>query len=173
MSEALSSIADVFARSPQALSLADARSPDHPLLLVNDRFCAMTGYERDYVIGQNCRFLQREGYNVAARSAIRASIENGRDIQIELQNYRANGEAFVNFLIMYAIRDRKGVRYFMGSQFEVGRATRVMFERHTAALDDSVGEVLSTSADLVVSTRKLMAESTVAMLRMKLSIGSS
>lgn len=32
--------------------------PDHPIVLVSEGFCGVTGYPRNQIVGRNCRFLQ-------------------------------------------------------------------------------------------------------------------
>ena len=38
--------------------VTDARLPDHLIILTNQAFMDLTGYESEEIIVQNCRFLQ-------------------------------------------------------------------------------------------------------------------
>ena len=95
--------------SPVNLTISDARDPDLPLLFVNDAFCQTTGYPREAVIGRNCRFLQGADTDAAAVGRLRAEIRAGRSINVELLNYRADGEPFWNYLNVAPVHDADGV----------------------------------------------------------------
>ena len=49
-----------------AMLITDPRQPDNPIVFANEAFLRLTGYERDEVIGQNCRFLQGPDTDSAA-----------------------------------------------------------------------------------------------------------
>ena len=49
--------------------------PDCPLMYVNEAFCRMTGYERDEIIGRNCRFLQGPDTDPGAVARIGAAMK--------------------------------------------------------------------------------------------------
>ena len=51
----------IFQSVTSGISVADAMSPDFPLVYVNPAFEVMTGYSLEEVLGTNCRFLQRDG----------------------------------------------------------------------------------------------------------------
>ena len=53
---------DPFAAAIRAtrmsMIITDPRRPDNPIVFANDAFLRLTGYERQEVMGKNCRFLQ-------------------------------------------------------------------------------------------------------------------
>lgn len=55
--------------------LSDPRLPDHPIVFASEGFLRMSGYDREEVLGRNCRFLQGpdtdRGTVVEIRDAIR------------------------------------------------------------------------------------------------------
>ena len=57
--------------SAQGITIADPNLPDCPLMYVNEAFCRMTGYERDEIMGRNCRFLQGPDTDPGRRRAHR------------------------------------------------------------------------------------------------------
>jgi PAS domain-containing protein len=59
----------------QGITIADPNLPDCPLMYVNAAFCRMTGYDREEIIGRNCRFLQGPETDRAAVARIRAAME--------------------------------------------------------------------------------------------------
>lgn len=47
-------------------------------MYVNEAFCRMTGYERDEIIGRNCRFLQGPDSDPGAIARIREAMQQVR-----------------------------------------------------------------------------------------------
>ena len=77
------------------ISTADGQTT---LVYANPAFYEMTGYSKEEVIGHNCRFLQGSETNQDTVSAIRSAIKNFEDIDIEILNYRKDGQPFWNRL---------------------------------------------------------------------------
>jgi len=104
--------------------LSNARHPDNPLEVVNSAFCALTGYAEREIIGRNCRFLAGEGTEAAATEQIRAAIRNRAPVLTNILNYRRDGTAFRNGVMITPIYglDAK-VAWFLGSQVELESAT--------------------------------------------------
>ena len=51
------SVMALIDKSPIASVVSNPRLPDNPIVAVNDAFQTLTGYDRDFIIGRNCRFL--------------------------------------------------------------------------------------------------------------------
>lgn len=102
---------------PVSLVIADARLEDMPLIYVNSAFERMTGYNRDAIIGRNCRFLQGEGTDESTRAAIGKAVSEGKEITTDIVNYRSNGDKFLNRLMIVPLRDDDDVvTHFLGVQ---------------------------------------------------------
>jgi two-component sensor histidine kinase len=72
------------------------------------------------VIGRNCRFMQGAETDKSAVDRIRAAIDAQRDVAVDILNYRASGEPFMNRLIIAPISDADGqVIYYLGIQKEL------------------------------------------------------
>ncbi|WP_218014120.1 PAS domain-containing protein [Rubellimicrobium roseum] len=100
--------------------ITNPRLPDNPVVFVNNAFCRLTGYERDEILGRNCRFLQGPDTDPAALSRIREAIAAVRSIEIDIRNHRKNGEPFWNRLLLAPVRDAHGdLAYFFASQVDV------------------------------------------------------
>jgi PAS domain S-box-containing protein len=118
--------------SPIASIITDNRKADNPILEVNQAFLDLTGYEREEVLGRNCRFLAGAGTESDVRASIRSAIEEGRPLVAELLNYRKSGEPFRNALMIAPVRDRDGnISLFIGSQMEVHGADGSGALRHS------------------------------------------
>ena len=80
----------------------------------------MTGYSRTAAIGRNCRFLQGKDTDKADVDRLGAAIAHEEDVTVDILNYRANGEAFLNRLIMAPVnRPYRQCQYFIGIQKEI------------------------------------------------------
>ena len=105
---------------PLSMVLSDARTEGQPIIYVNRAFTRTTGYEAAYAIGRNCRFLQGEKTRDADRKLIRDAIGKGEEVTLDILNYRADGTAFINRLMITPLHDDDTgeVAYFLGVQAE-------------------------------------------------------
>jgi PAS domain S-box-containing protein len=96
-------------KAPFGLLIADPAKPDLPVIYVNDAFTRITGYGASEVIGRNCRFLQGPDTDPKASLAIRQALASKRGIEIELLNYRRDGQPFHNRLQLFPCFNRDSV----------------------------------------------------------------
>lgn len=114
-----------------AFVVCDITMNDCPIIYVSDNFQNLTGYSRHDIIGQNCRFLQAPDGKVEAGSKrefvendavynLKKKIQEGKECQQGLINYRKGGKPFLNLLTMIPIPwDSKENRYFIGFQIDL------------------------------------------------------
>ena len=124
--------------SPLATLVTNPRLPDNPIVCVNAAFCELTGYQESEILGRNCRFLQGAGSEPDQRALLREAIANGRPSLTVLTNYRKDGSAFRNAVMVAPLIGADGtVEYFIGSQMDVsGTPDRAHSQRiaHASAL---------------------------------------
>lgn len=109
-----------LAASAEGITIADARSPNKPLIYANAGFEKLTGYSVTEVIGRNCRFLQGPGTDPVAAEDLRTAINENRGVTVTLRNYRKNGTPFWNRLSITPVQDAAGVvTHFIGVQSDV------------------------------------------------------
>ncbi|MGR3484847.1 MAG: PAS domain-containing protein [Paracoccaceae bacterium] len=110
-------------RSKVAMVITNPALDDNPIIYVNDAFEQMTGYARSAAVGRNCRFLQGEETERAHVARMARAIDAVDDIGIDLLNYTAAGEPFLNRLMITPILGADGaVQYYLGIQRRVDRA---------------------------------------------------
>ncbi len=103
-----------------ALCISDPFQDDMPITYVNQAFVELTGYDREDVLGRNCRFLQGEKTSPEAKAKIRAAIEAREVVVVDILNYHKDGTPFWNALHVGPIFDRDGeLSYFYGSQWDI------------------------------------------------------
>ena len=106
--------------APIGITISDPSQSDNPLIYVNDGFCDLTGYPRDEILGQNCRFLQGEATRDEPVAEMRAAIDAEEPVTVELRNYRKDGAMFWNRVTIAPIRDESGtVTNFLGYQQDI------------------------------------------------------
>ena len=145
-------IDDPFAAAIRATRMAmivtDGRQSDNPIIFANNAFLALTGYQRDEVIGRNCRFLQGPDTDPDGVDAIRQAIARGEDIAVDILNYRKDGSTFWNALYLSPVRGEAGeIVYFFGSQLNISEKKRVELE-HDDIRERLEAAVAARTADL-------------------------
>ena len=122
--------------------VTDPNQPDNPVIFVNQAFLNTTGYERDEVIGRNCRFLQGPETDREAIDNVRRAIIDRTDIAVEVQNYRKDGTMFWNALFVSPIFDRNGnLLYFFGSQLDITRRREAETALRRAQKMEAIGQL--------------------------------
>jgi len=113
-------VSDMITNSAVAAVISNPRLPDNPIVECNAAFVALTGYDRDEIIGRNCRFLTGEDTEPWLKDALREGIREQRPVMVEILNYKKNGERFRNAVLVAPIFDADGeIEYYLGSQMEI------------------------------------------------------
>ena len=138
--EASSLFQQALEQTRMAIAISDPHQPDNPLIYVNRAFVELTGYERDEVVGRNCRFLQGPGTDPEHISALLEALEAQEVRVVELLNYRKDGSTFWNSLHVGPVYNDTGeLTHFYGSQWDV---TDLVRDRERIAMQDDVAEEL-------------------------------
>ncbi len=119
---------DPFAAAMRAtrmpMIITDPNKPDNPIVFLNSAFSRLTGYSREEVLNRNCRFLQGPGTVEADIDKIRKAIADRVPIEIDILNYKKDGEEFWNRLFVAPVLDRAGqLIYFIASQYDITLGT--------------------------------------------------
>ncbi|GAA6621601.1 MHYT domain-containing protein [Scytonema sp. NUACC26] len=109
-----------IAAASNAIIITDARQSDNPIIFCNAAFETTTGYSPQEVIGRNCRFLQGTDTDPNTIREIRDALQQGRDCQVIIKNYRKDGTSFWNQLTVSPVKDASGqVSHFIGVQADI------------------------------------------------------
>lgn len=135
--------------------ITDPRRNDNPIVFANAAFARLTGYDRDAIIGRNCRFLQGPATDRADVARLRSAIETRTPIELDLLNYKKDGSTFWNRLLVSPVFGEDGeLTYFFASQFDV-TLERERFERLQRDRHDLEAEVLRRNVELQASEERL------------------
>lgn len=115
---------DPFAAAMRAtrmpMIITDPRQSDNPIVFANDAFLKLTGYDREEVMGRNCRFLQGSGTDQKSIDKIRKSVSSRQDVNVDILNYRKDGSEFWNALYLSAVSSDEGeLQYYFASQLDI------------------------------------------------------
>lgn len=112
--------------SVSGIIITDNSLPDNPIIYCNKSFERISGYNREQIIGHNCRFLQREDRSQEAREQLREAVKNGESVNVEVRNYTKEGTLFWNELFISPIKDNDGkVTHFIGVQNDVSDRKKI------------------------------------------------
>ncbi|MEO7276665.1 MAG: LuxR C-terminal-related transcriptional regulator [Sphingomicrobium sp.] len=116
-------ILDSLGISPIAMVVTNPHHPDNPIEVANPAFCSLTGYSETEIVGRNCRFLAGTRTDERARQELRVAVIDKRPLLIDILNYRKNGSAFRNGVMIAPQFDEEGaLGFFIGSQVDLGDA---------------------------------------------------
>ncbi|EME84308.1 uncharacterized protein MYCFIDRAFT_115868, partial [Pseudocercospora fijiensis CIRAD86] len=113
LQEASNGLAEIFC-------ITDPSRPDNPIILISEQFTRLSGYNSQYILGRNCRFLQGPGTTIDSRRRIAISCQEAKDHTEILVNYRRDGSPFLCLVMIAPLLDSRGnVRYFLGAQVDI------------------------------------------------------
>ena len=125
--------------APIGITMSDPTQPDNPMVYVNGQFERLTGYDREEVLGCNCRVLQGPETEEERIRKLREAIDAGEPASVVLRNYKKNGEMFWNRVSVTPIHNDDGtiVRWF-GFQEDVTERieSRQELERQNERLEE-------------------------------------
>ena len=97
----------------------DAKKPSNPIIFANKSFLALTGYDREEVLGQTFNSLMARGTNpevlAGLKSLFECGSEGGTQIDPEIHYRRRDGSEFWATIFISPVRDVRGdvVQYFI------------------------------------------------------------
>jgi diguanylate cyclase (GGDEF)-like protein/PAS domain S-box-containing protein len=94
--------------SVNAILITGAAERGHLIEYVNPAFKRITGYDPAEVVGQDCRFLQRNDRDQEGLAEIREALAANREVSAVLRNYRKDGALFWNQLFIAPVPDPDG-----------------------------------------------------------------
>jgi PAS domain S-box-containing protein len=107
--------------SPISMVITNPLRPDNPIEIANEAFCRLTGYAEREIVGRNCRFLAGENTEPSVTNQIRSAVQSRRPVLVDILNYRRDGTAFRNGVMIAPLFDAEGkLTHFLGSQVDLG-----------------------------------------------------
>jgi len=150
-------VIDALGFSPIPMVISNPRRRDNPLEAVNDAFCRLTGYGESEIVGRNCRFLTGALTDPATTALIGQAIGRRRPVLAEIVNYRRDGSAFRNGVMITPLFGEDGeLEWFLGSQVELDLHSGLLGMRQAAAAERIAGLPQRQREILVLMARGLL-----------------
>lgn len=144
-----------MAATSDGIVITDANQPGDIIIYCNPAFEKMTGYCRDEIVGQNCRFLQGPDTDPAVRAQIRLALMQEQECRTLLKNYRKDGTYFWNELAISPVKDANGqLTHFIGVQTDVTERKQA----EEALLRAKVAEAAKQLLEIEIVERKRVEE---------------
>ncbi|WP_295437312.1 PAS domain-containing protein [uncultured Thiodictyon sp.] len=113
-------ISQILDTCVNGITLSDPNQPDNPLVYANAAFELISGYDRQEMLGKNCRFLHGDDLDQPELERIRVGVRDQQSVTVTLRNYRKDGSMFYNRFTIRPLFDRQGrLLYFLGIQYDV------------------------------------------------------
>ncbi|OQX38003.1 MAG: hypothetical protein B0D91_05375 [Oceanospirillales bacterium LUC14_002_19_P2] len=103
--------------SNDGIVVAEREGNENIFIYTNAAFERLTGYTREDILYQDCRFLQKEDRSQDAIQRIREALKQDHPICEVVRNYRKDGSMFWNELrITPVFNDDDQLMYYIGIQ---------------------------------------------------------
>ena len=133
--------------SNDGIVVAEQEGDDTILIYVNAAFERLTGYSRDEILYQDCRFLQGTDRAQLGLQAIREAVKANKPCRQIIRNYRKDGSAFWNELsITPVLNESDQLTYYIGIQKDV--TEQVEAKQRVRELEAEVAELKAELARL-------------------------
>lgn len=128
-----------FKHSQEGMLITDA---ERHIIMVNDAFTAITGYQRDEVIGQNPSILSSGKQDKAFYRRMYSELFKQDKWEGEIQNRRKNGEIYSEWLKINLVRNAdQEVSYFIATFFDLTEQKRLADQASLATNYDSLTQL--------------------------------
>jgi PAS domain S-box-containing protein len=141
--------------------VTDAALPGNPVIFANAAFIELSGYSHEELTGQDPHFMNGEDTDPAAVRDYQAAMAAGRDIDLEIVQYRKDGTAFRAMLFASPLDDGQGkVLHHFLSFLDITRrvAAEQDLRRLTARLEATVADRTRELSDANAVLAGLLAE---------------
>jgi len=115
----------VLEAAPEGIVVCESRQSEQVPIFVNGAFERLCGYSSEELLGQDLRRLQSWDRDQEGRTQLREAIARGESTRALLRNYRKDGAAYWNEVLIQPIRGANGaVTHYVSFHRDVGDRER-------------------------------------------------
>ncbi len=130
--------------------ITDPTQPDNPIIYVNSAIERITGFSPSEILGLNPRLFQNEDREQPGLQELRQSIQNTKECNVILQNYRADGTPIsIELYISPVFNDQGQLTHFIGVQNDITQ--RQQAEAAIQASEARLRGILDIAQDGIIS----------------------
>lgn len=162
--------------------VTDATLPGNPIIFANQAFLDLSGYELEEVTGQDPHFMNGPATDAETVSRYEAAMDEGRDENLEILQYRKDGQPFRAMLFASPLDDGQGtvLHHFLSylditRRVEAEQALRQLTEQLEAKVEARTAELQSANSVLerLVQEREMLLAEVNHRAKNSLAIASS
>ena len=148
---------EIVQQSPLAISVTDNKAN---ILYVNPAFEALTGYDKDEVLGENESLLSHKQTPAEVYQGLWTTIQDKRTWRGNLVNRRSNGDAYLAELNISPVLNEQGdISYFLGIHRDVTVLNALEKQvHHQKALIESVLDSAPVAVALIDAEKKVILD---------------
>lgn len=122
--------------------ITDPGQEENPIIYVNKAFERITGYSSKEVTGRNFKFLQGADNDLEALSLIETALATGKEVSLEIRNYRKDGSLVWNEIQISPIRNAEGkIINYVIVQNDISKRKQVEGQLFYLAFHDSLTQL--------------------------------
>lgn len=162
--------------------VTDATLPGNPIVFANPAFLDLSGYSLEEVTGQDPHFMNGPETNAETVRRYQAAMEEGRDEDVEILQYRKDGRPFLAMLFASPLDDGQGIvlHHFLSylditRRHEAEQALRNLTEQLEAKVISRTAELQNANDRLerLVQEKQMLLAEVNHRAKNSLSIASS
>ncbi|MCP4719809.1 MAG: PAS domain S-box protein [Desulfobacteraceae bacterium] len=135
----LEKLSAAIQQSPVSIIITDLEGD---IEYVNPKFCQLTGYSSEEVIGKNPRFLQSGVMSKEIYETLWETILAGQEWRGELQNKKKNGEMYWEDAVISGIFDKKGeITHFLAVKEDITKRKLIEAQLQQSQKIESIGNL--------------------------------
>jgi PAS domain S-box-containing protein len=152
----------VITNASDSVMITEAEPIDDPLgpkiLYVNEAFTRMTGYSKEEVIGQTPRLLQGEETDKKQLEKLKKSLKAWKPCEIEVINYKKNGEKFWINISIAPVADSTGwFTHWISIERDITEKKKqeelIIYQSKLQAIITEVTNLLTANDDWITSLK--------------------
>ena len=163
----------VILNTSDGVVITDAKSVDScglKIIYANEAYLKMAGYAREEIIGKTPRILQGVNTDRNELNKLKQAVEDGKSCEVEIINYKKNGEEFWTSVSISPVFDLKGQpEYWVGIKRDITKKVKQELELKKAIITAQENEKFFIGRELHDNIAQILVGSLLTLSLVKAS----